>query len=191
MPLRQETLYGIYGAWRIARFDTAALGYFNLTIDGFWRSFFAAAIVLPFYVVFALLNMGGGDGAEAAPWGPGYALAKAITYAVGWAAFPLAMIPLSRLLNVADRYVTYVIAWNWSSVVQMAVLFPLAVINATGLIPQSPMAVLITLAYACVLVYACMVARVGLGCQTITAVGVVVIDLLLSIFIDNVGEAIF
>ena len=44
MPLNQEVARSIFAAWRIARFDAGAMNYFNLTLEGFWRSFFAAGL---------------------------------------------------------------------------------------------------------------------------------------------------
>ena len=51
MPDREEVLGALYGAYRLARIDPAGMTYFNLSFEGFWRSFFAAVLVAPAYAV--------------------------------------------------------------------------------------------------------------------------------------------
>ena len=41
----------IYGAYRLARLDAAGMSYFDTSVAGFWRSFFAAVIIAPFYAM--------------------------------------------------------------------------------------------------------------------------------------------
>ena len=47
MPDRQEVLSALYGAYRLAWFDVSGMTFLNLTVEGFWRSFFAAVLVAP------------------------------------------------------------------------------------------------------------------------------------------------
>ena len=49
-----EATRSIHGAWRIALMDRNALSYFNVTIDGFWRSFVALGVVAHGAVLAAL-----------------------------------------------------------------------------------------------------------------------------------------
>ena len=48
MPDHDSVIRSIYGAWRLALLDPSGLNWFDVSIEGFWRSFFAAAIVAPF-----------------------------------------------------------------------------------------------------------------------------------------------
>ena len=45
-----EVQLAIGGALKLARGDARGLGFFDLSIDGFWRSFRAAAICYPLYL---------------------------------------------------------------------------------------------------------------------------------------------
>ena len=47
IPDQQEVIRSIYGAWRLPWLDRSGMGHFNLSVDGFWRSFFAAVLVAP------------------------------------------------------------------------------------------------------------------------------------------------
>ena len=38
----REVITALYGAYRLARFDPGGLGFYEVTVQGFWRSFFAA-----------------------------------------------------------------------------------------------------------------------------------------------------
>ena len=50
IPSLRETLIGIYGAWRLARLERGAMSYFDASAEGFWKSFSAAALLLPGYI---------------------------------------------------------------------------------------------------------------------------------------------
>ena len=43
MITAREVSYGLFGAWRLAHLDRRGMEYFDTSIDGFWRSFWAAA----------------------------------------------------------------------------------------------------------------------------------------------------
>ena len=44
IPTTREIVFGLYGAWRLAHLDRGGLGYFDASVEGFWKSFFAAAM---------------------------------------------------------------------------------------------------------------------------------------------------
>ena len=123
-----EITQSINGAWRIARMDENALNYFNMSIEGFWRSFLAVLIVVPLYVVFLVLNLGQLSGMElptsSATSKEFYVAIKLAVHILGWLAFPVVMIPISRLMDLSQSYVPYIIVWNWSNVLVMAVILP-------------------------------------------------------------------
>ena len=103
MPLSEEISRSGRGAFLFARFDARGLGYFNVTLDGFWRSFIGALVVLPLTV---LTMMTEARGAEI-DWLP-----ELLRYAGDWLLFPLVMIPIARLLGLSQQYVPFVIAYK-------------------------------------------------------------------------------
>lgn len=123
MPLSEEISRSVRGAFLFARFDARGLGYFNVTLDGFWRSFVGALVVLPLTV---LTMMTEARGAEI-DWLP-----ELLRYAGGWLLFPLVMIPIARLLGLSQQYVPFVIAYNWMQVVQSMLFFGLGVLHRTA-----------------------------------------------------------
>ncbi len=185
MPSRKEVISAIYGAYRLARLDQGGMKHFNLSIEGFWRSFFAAAVVLPFYIVLMFGPLGGY--AESAAGIEFFLLVKLGSYAVGWVLFPLAMILLTRLLSLSANYVAFIVVHNWSAVIQVAVLLPAYLLVPSDGPPQGAGALVLMMAFAAVLFYQWYVARVALRASALTATGVVVFDVVLTEFVELGG----
>ena len=183
-----EITQSLNGAWRIARMDQNALNYFNMSIEGFWRSFLAVLIVLPLYVVFLVLNLGQLSGMEL-PTGSAtskelYVAIKLAAHILGWLAFPVVMIPISRLMDLSQSYVPYIIVWNWSNVLVMAVILPAVLLFPPSAQSDQSAKLILMAAQITVLFYGYLVARVGLQCKILTAIGVVMLDLLLGLLFN-------
>ena len=183
-----EITKSINGAWRIARMDQNALNYFNMSIEGFWRSFLAVLIVLPLYVVFLVLNLGQLSGMEL-PTGSAtskelYVAIKLAAHILGWLAFPIVMIPISRLMDLSQSYVPYIIVWNWSNVLVMAVILPAVLLFPPSAQSGQSAKLILMAAQITVLFYGYLVARAGLQCKILTAIGVVMLDLLLGLLFN-------
>ena len=183
-----EITKSINGAWRIARMDQNALNNFNISIEGFWRSFIAILIVAPFYLIFLVLNHDQISAielsTEAATSKEFYVLMKLIAHILGWLVFPLVMIPISRLMDLSQRYIPYIIVWNWSNVLVMAVILPAVLIFPPSEHSDQSAKLILMAAQITVLFYGYLVARAGLECKTLTAIGVVMLDLLLGLLFN-------
>ena len=183
-----EITQSINGAWRIARMDENALDYFNMSIEGFWRSFLAVLIVVPLYIVFLVLNLGQLSGMEL-PTGSAtskefYVAIKLAAHILGWLAFPVVMIPISRLMDLSQSYVPYIIVWNWSNVLVMAVILPAVLLFPPSAQSGQSAKLILMAAQITVLFYGYLVARAGLQCKILTAIGVVMLDLLLGLLFN-------
>ena len=110
-------------------------------------------------------------------------VAEALSYVCGWVGFPIAAIFLTRLLGLSARYVPLVVADNWSAVVQM-VLYATVVLVGT-LLPPQLRALALLVATLIVLIYQWFVIRTALGTSGGTALGLVVIDVLLSMALSR------
>lgn len=175
-----EVRAGVGGAWRLARRDRGGLALFDASPHGFWASFFAAVLVAPGYLVLEAL---GGDFSQAAlrPL-----LIDAIAYVIGWTLFPLAMAHLADGLDRGHAYIRYIVAYNWSAVVQMALFLPVALFGHAFPGPGTAlggMAVTVVL-----LAYQGYVAHVALDVGPGTAGGVVLFDMLLGAMIQVVAD---
>ena len=120
MTWSEEVQRAVTGAVRLARFDEAGMGWFNVSYEGFWRSFSAALLLAPFAAVLRAQDFPATDAPLLV-----IGLLEALEYAASWAVFPVVMVFLARFLGLEKRYVPFIIAWNWSVVVQIGLLFPI------------------------------------------------------------------
>jgi hypothetical protein len=163
----REVVASLYGAWRLVCFDRGALGYFDATIEGLWRSFFAAVLLAPFnFLAIVLVRP------EALPDDLlHYGLAYLVVYALSWLAWPLVAVYLARALDRANALPLYLTAHNWLQA--PAMVFQLVVIIlALGFFPAQTLAVA-RLSFFAILVYEGFVAGLALRVDRIVAAGVV------------------
>lgn len=168
-----EIAAGVTGAFRLARRDPRGMDCFDASPHGFWRSFWAAALVAPAFIIIDLLA-----GTLNTDTGLRSVAIKLIGYVVDWTLFPVVMITIVDTLGKWPLYMRYIVAYNWSAVVQMSVLLPVAILavsapsHATMLLAQAVTIVL--------LVYRAYVAHVALAVGFGTAAGIVLLDVLLA-----------
>jgi len=186
IPAAPETARGLYGAWRLLRGDSGGLAAFDESVDGFWKSFFAAVLTAPGYGLLLALHLGRNppeaDGASVLA-------IHLLAYVVSWTAFPLVTHYIARGLDREARWVGFVVALNWSKVWQMAIYLPPAVL-AGAVIPNPVVAGLISLVgVIAVLVYQWYVTRSALDIPGPTAAGLTAVDLLLGLLITGSADA--
>ncbi len=184
MVTMREAAQGLYGAYRLARLDAAGMQAFDVSIEGYWRSFGAALVALPGYLVVVALR------ASQAPEEEGwlrFVAIEAIAYVIAWVAYPLAAFYLTRPLNRADRYVAYIVAYNWSNVLQLAVYVAVVIVAASNLAPLALVGVLHLATVLTVLAYQWFIARTALAITPLAAAGIVFIDFVIGFLVNSVG----
>lgn len=140
------------------------------------------ALCLPGFLALKLLGWVG-EGVPEAGFLRGIT-AELIGYAVAWAGFALASLPLAELQGRRADWPRFIATWNWANVVQYLVLIALTLPAALGLpdaIAQG--LVLAALGYALWLEW--FVAKSALRLPGGAAALFVVLDLLLGIFIGG------
>tara|TARA_R110002167_G_scaffold152038_2_gene345863 strand:+ start:97 stop:705 length:609 start_codon:yes stop_codon:yes gene_type:complete len=196
MPIQEEIVRSIFAAWRIARFDAGAMRFFNLSLEGFWRSFIAAGLILPFYLVLVGLEFSHVAEQIESQLQPsqkamlqvtlfGYASIELLNFAVRWAAWPLLMVPVTRFFKLDANYVPYIIAANWGAVLRFAVMFPIFLLFFFEVLPQQAIGALLVIAYISVLYYEYLLVRAGLQCDWITAAGVVALKFIVDLGLNH------
>jgi len=185
IPDLAEIVRAIKGTLRLARFDATALADFDRSYDGFWRSFFAAALAAPAYFALVALRL---------PHDQEMTLDRFLVelggYVVSWLAYPYAVIFLVRLVDRTEHYFDYMVPYNWAVVLQVFLLLFLAVLTHAGIVPPRPAVLLETIAVIAIMIFQGFIARTGLLISVPHAVAFVAIDLLLNLIIARLVQAL-
>jgi hypothetical protein len=164
VTLVEEGLAAMRGCWRLIRRDPLADEEFNLTIDGFWRSF---AMVLPLLVlVYPLflsdhqlrVELAAQEGQEP----PVLKLGLDYTYLlVGVVVWPFVAALLAWLLGTGQTYVRYMIIYNWMALpATLLAVIPHLIHLANG--TMMPALILAQVVFLLVLYVSWYVAKAGL-----------------------------
>ncbi len=176
IPTLDEIQRSLYGAWLLVRRDRSGMDWLDLSLEGFFRSFFAAILVAPLYA-WLVVDRYQSQGGMPADIGA-VLVGETLSYILGWLAFPLAAVPITRFLGLGGRYVSLVVATNWAAVLEI-VLFVLVMLVG-NLLPDGLQGPLLLAATLVAFVYEWFVIRTALETTAGIAAGLVVIDVLLS-----------
>jgi hypothetical protein len=191
MPIASwlEVRLALLGTLRLARGDRGGLSCFDRTLDGFWRSFRAAFIAYPLYLLLVTMRV------TVAEWersgGMWIAAVETIAYVIAWSAFPLIMLAVTRWLDRPHRFFDFMVPYNWFQVPQSA-LFVLIGLEAEGGVLGAPAASgLEAAAVIAVLVYEWYIARVALDTTAYAAAFIVLVDLVLGAFVSHIASTLY
>ena len=184
IPSSAEIARSLTGAWLLFRRDSRGMALFDCSARGAWNSFFAAVIVAPLYIALWLLRDTGG--AFSADGGERLIAVKAIGYAVGWLLFPVVVYEIARRMDRAGRFVPFVVAYNWTSVIQQGIYLGVGLIVTVGPFPPQAAGAMTLAALAVALAYAWSVIRVALDVSGPVAAGLIALDFALGFVIAAV-----
>ena len=172
------------GMRRVVRLDAQGVHVFDASITGFWRSFWAAAILAPLAAVTILLEARSmEDGDEAMR----FVLLQAVAYVMNWVAFPLLMLRITGFLQCGHNYLRYIVAYNWFRLIEALIVYPLALLAATELVQVDAIAFFGLMAITLVMLYDWFIAKIALEVEGGTAAAIVLIAFLLSYLINGLA----
>jgi hypothetical protein len=184
-----EVRLALVGALRLARGDRGGLGCFDRSLDGFWRSFRAAAIAYPLYLILLAMRV------TVVEWerSGGFVIVtvETIAYVISWVAFPLVMLPVTQRLGRAHRFFDFMVPYNWSQVPQSALFVLVGLGTESGILGAAPAQAIEVVAAVAVLVYEWFIARVALEVTASAAVLVVFVDLVLGVIVSNIAGSLY
>jgi hypothetical protein len=186
MSLAAESATSLYGAFRLARFDPHGMNYFNAGPSGFWRSFWAAVIIAPFYAVLLATAY---PSLETSHDPVRFALVEGIAYVMAWVAYPLVMAWVTRQLDRFDYFIGYIVAYNWAAVLQNALFIPINILWVTGALPPDVSFMLWLIVFSLILAYLWFIARTALALAPMAAASIVGIDLVLNVIISAIANS--
>lgn len=172
-----ELARALEGIVRLIQCDPKAFSRFDATPQGFWQSFWAAGLYLPFWI---LLVVGQTKGPVISSQ---FLVAMLIGYALGWVLYAYAIIWISDFLKRFQCYYRYMVAYNWFQLAQIIVWIPLAALARSDVLEQQELALLWIAGYLTILYYSWRIARYGLKISPQAAALVVAADFVLSLAI--------
>lgn len=180
----------ILAAWRVIRGRPGAMNGLDLSADGFWRSFMAMPVAAPalFLSWVSYRRFFDAAGAEPMSW-PLYLAAMAAHDALTWV-LPLVLLALAaRPIGISDRFVPYVVANNWATVIFSYLLVPGPILVLTFPAAAGLSALVSLLAFGLVLALGYRVARISLdrtaGIALAIYLGLLVVGFALSSVLQN------
>ena len=185
IPTQVEVLTGLYGAWRLARLDRRGMGFFDDSTSGLIKSFFAAALVAPGFILLMALYL------PASVLEAGISrlvVVLTIAYVLSWTVFPVMVHQICLNIGKDDRFAAYIVAINWARVVQTAVLLPIAAIAQFELLGSGIGNFLNTATYILILVYFWFVSRTALDIGGFAAAGFLLLDVITSEMIFAIAQ---
>jgi hypothetical protein len=140
---------------------------------------------MPAYAVMVLMHLA--DTPPALGW-MGLLSVHGIAYLIGWTAFPVAMLWLSRLLDRGAEFPGYIAMYNWSQVLITVVVLPMAAVRSGRLLPEPLIGFLGVIVDLAMMAYLWFIARAGLRVAPIAAMAVVLTDLAISVVIWSAAD---
>lgn len=180
----------VTAAWRLFMRDPRAWDDLDVSTEGFFRSFGAILLILPLNIMSDLFAM---RLAQERPdvettipleggYGPGEMFFSTFVLGVEWLLFPLFAYFLLRVLGLTSRFVHYVVAHNWGRVIIELFSLPAILLFATGLVSVSVALDLLLVALGFSLYYRAQIARSALETGWGLALGIALLEILLTIF---------
>lgn len=119
IPSVHEVAYSLGGAWRLFLRDARGLSLFNITIEGFWHSFFAILLGVPFFFFARIVGIEIAETIGTEQPIPNvmslrFWLPEMLLYACLWISFPIIMSDVVKKIHRKHLYATYIIAYNWT-----------------------------------------------------------------------------
>jgi len=180
MSFANEAARSLASALGIIRYEPAALQGFNLSIEGFWRSFAAVFAILPM----SWIIMTSADKAAAALGGTEVhsrlyqSSLFVVTFVVVW---PVVVAIIARGFNLGNHYLRYMIAYNWLSVPLAALALIPNLIFLAEMIGPVMREILGLLAYGVALYYSWYLARIAFDTNGFIAFAFVAADFGVSV----------
>lgn len=191
-PSLVEVQVNFIGAWRLFRRDPKGLSLFGQDEAAFWKSFWCAVIIAPAYIVLLVLIP---DQLRSDASLLRVVPVEVISYTIGWVAWPLVAYTLLGVMGVRDRYIPYIVAYNWSSGPQVVLLLGIALVSSAFNLPMDAFLMMNLFAMIWLLAYHGYIVRVAtgldLGVVILMVLGEAVVSYMINFARDVVTLGLF
>ncbi len=119
------------GAWQLIKLNPQAMDYFDKSVDGFWKSFWAIILVAPLF----FLGLGVSFDAAVEQGHQVSFTAHVIEFLLRLPLIALVMVYFTKFLRIDTHYSEMIVAFNWLWVLSNYIILPLSMLISTGIIP--------------------------------------------------------
>lgn len=172
------------GAWNLVRVNKNSMEHFDISSDGFWKSFWAIIVMLPIFLV-GLIYGSGAEGAQPV-------VTESIFFLISLPMMALVMYYFTRFMKISDNYPSMIIASNWLTALNYNILV-IAGLLLNLFLPNSEMALVIiyVLSFYFGLYVAWFMYKTSLNISGYLAVGVLLFDAVFSLTIRTILLKVF
>lgn len=170
----------LWGVWLLLRWDTSAFAFFERNFAGFCRSYIVAIAFAPISAALWVISFD--PGTAKIPFAVHF-FTEAISYVMGWTAYPLAMIYILRLIERDNRYFDYMVLYNWLQAPLMVLSLTVSAFNDFGFLSAPAASFLGLITLGVFFAYGIFLARAALMISGLQALALVLLDIFLSILI--------
>ncbi|MBT5072780.1 MAG: hypothetical protein HOJ34_07305 [Kordiimonadaceae bacterium] len=135
MTLPSYILKSLNGAWKLVQARQNPMQYFDLSSDGFWKSFWAIAVMIPAFILWAMFNLQGGSQEIREGFEISYPLlSEGIYFALALPLTAMVMAYFTKFMKISDNFSSMVIAYNWVSALIYIIMAIFTMIFLSGIV---------------------------------------------------------
>jgi hypothetical protein len=187
MPTIVEFVYVLRGLRRLIQFDVGGLGYFDRSIEGFWRSFRVALLIAPLYSIIIPLDL---ELIKPTAGWQHIMITEILAYIVSWLLFPLVAYEICRLIGREAEYPGYIVVYNWSKMLLVSAQVLVWLPTLMGVMAAETSHSLDRIVYLIFLIYLWFIARSALRLDPFSAIGMVFTSFVLTFALSKVHVAL-
>jgi len=182
----REVAYRVYGAWLLARFDSRGVQYFDESPQAALRSFYAALLTAPAFIVISLLSLSATGVKEGVP-DIVVLIVHFLFYILLWVVTPVIMHLICQMIDRPEAFFRFLSANNWSSVITYHLNLVVVILVVGGVLPEGVAGLAIFAAYGYVLAFQWFLNLRCLDVSPLAAAGFVGLQLVLHILIESIA----
>ena len=187
MPTIVEFVYVLRGLGRLVQFDAGGLGYFDRSIEGFWRSFRVALLIAPLYAILIPLDL---ELIQPTAGWQHIMITEILAYVISWLLYPLVAYEICRLIGREAEYPGYIVVYNWSKMLIVTAQVIVWLPTLMGIAAAETSHSLESLVRFVFLIYLWFIARAALRIDALSAIGMVFTSYILTLVLNIVHAAL-
>lgn len=137
MTLPQYIQASVKGAFKFVQAKPSAMDYLDNSPDGFWKSFWAIAVMAPMFGLWAIFNFQSDSMTTQAGIEINYpVLSEGLFFIIALPLTAFVMVYFTKFMKISENYVSMVIAYNWVSALVYIIMAISTIILLSGLIGE-------------------------------------------------------